>query len=127
PFTSAPTSLVKLAQRYQGITWGDDKHAIISEGWYDTRNEKTFLFDPSNPHDAPRLLSDRNSQDIYSDPGDFETVKNQYGRYVLAMDNGNAFLIGDGFTKDGQFPFIDKLNLSDLKKTRLYQSTYKDR
>ncbi|MBV5342849.1 S9 family peptidase, partial [bacterium] len=31
-------------------------------------------------------------------------------------------LLGDGFTKNGQFPFIDELNLSTLKAKRLYQS-----
>ncbi|HRN99842.1 MAG TPA: prolyl oligopeptidase family serine peptidase, partial [Flavobacterium sp.] len=35
--------------------------------------------------------------------------------------------LGDGFTKDGQFPFIDVLNLSSLAKNRLYQSVYKDK
>ena len=34
------------------------------------------------------------------------------------------FLIGDGFTKDGQFPFIDEFDLKTLKTKRLYQSAY---
>ena len=127
PFTAAPKSFMKLKQRYQRVLWGDDTHAVVTESWYDTRNEKVFLIDPSNPNKEAKLLSDRNSQDIYADPGSFETVKNKYGRYVMAMEDGNAFLLGDGFTKDGQFPFIDRMNLSTLKKTRLYQSTYKDK
>jgi dipeptidyl aminopeptidase/acylaminoacyl peptidase len=127
PFTAAPRSFMKLKQRYQRVLWGDDTHAVVTESWYDTRNEKVFLIDPSNPNKEAKLLSDRNSQDIYADPGSFETVKNKYGRYVMAMEDGNAFLLGDGFTKDGQFPFIDRMNLSTLKKTRLYQSAYKDK
>lgn len=127
PFASAPKPLMKIAQRYGGVLWGDDRHAVVTETWYDTRNEKKFLIDPSNPAAAPRLLVDRNSQDIYADPGNFETVKNQYGRYVMAIEKGQAYLLGDGFTKDGQFPFIDVLNLSSLAKNRLYQSVYKDK
>jgi hypothetical protein len=44
------------------------------------------------------MISDRNSQDIYSDPGSFETIKNAYGKQVLAIENNNLFLLGDGFT-----------------------------
>jgi dipeptidyl aminopeptidase/acylaminoacyl peptidase len=127
PFTSNPTSLVKTQQRYAGITWGNDNTAIVMDQWYDTRNMKTYIINPSNPAQAPKLISDRNYQDIYSDPGNFETKKNQYGKFVLTLDNDKAYLVGDGFTKEGQFPFIDEFNLSTLKTKRLYQSAYKDK
>lgn len=127
PFTSNPTSLAKTAQRYGGIIWGNNTTAILFDQWYDTRNEKTYLINPSNPGQAPKVIFDRNSQDIYSDPGSFETVKNQYGRQVLALENDNAFLIGEGHTKNGQFPFIDEFNIKTLKPKRLYQSAYKDK
>ena len=127
PFNNNPTSLVKTQQRFAGITWGDDKTAIVMDQWYDTRNMKTYLINPSNPAQAPKVISDRNYQDIYSDPGNFETKKNQYGKFVLTLDNDKAYLVGDGFTKEGQFPFIDEFNLSTLKTKRLYQSTYKDK
>lgn len=127
PFTSNPTSLAKTKQRYAGIVWGNATTAILYDQWYDTRNEKTYLINPSNPGQAPKVIFDRNSQDIYSDPGSFETVKNQYGRQVLALENDTAFLIGEGHTKEGQFPFIDEFNMKTLKPKRLYQSTYKDK
>ena len=127
PFSANPTSLAKTQQRFGGITWGNDNIAILSDYWYDTRNAKTYLINPSNPSQAPKVIWDRNYQDIYSDPGNFETKKNQYGKYVLTLDNDKAYLIGDGFTKEGQFPFIDEFNLSSLKTKRLYQSTYKDK
>jgi dipeptidyl aminopeptidase/acylaminoacyl peptidase len=127
PFTSEPTSLLKTQQRFGGILWGNDKIAIAYDSWYDTRNTKTYLFNPSNPSQAPKVISDRNSQDIYSDPGNFETKKNQYDRYVIAIENNTAYLIGDGHTKEGQFPFIDEINFETLKTKRLYTSTFKDK
>ena len=45
---------------------------IVADFWYDTRNTKAYLFNPSNLTVAPRIIEDRNSQDIYSDPGNFE-------------------------------------------------------
>ena len=127
PFNSAPTSMMKTQQRFGGISWGNDSFAIAYDSWYDTRNAKTYLLNPSNPNEAPKVISDRNSQDIYSDPGNFETKKNEFGRYVIATENGNAYLIGDGNTKDGQFPFIDEMNLKTLKTKRLYTSKIKDK
>ncbi len=127
PFTAAPTSLVKTQQRYAGIQWGDATRAIVSDQWYDTRNSKAYLINPSNPSQAPKVLSDRNYQDIYSDPGDFETKRNEFGRNVIAIENDMAHLIGDGFTKEGQFPFIDEMNFKTLQTKRLYQSTLKDK
>ncbi|MEM0578052.1 alpha/beta hydrolase family protein [Flavobacterium polysaccharolyticum] len=127
PFTANPTSLVKTPQRFNDITWGNDNIAIVSDEWYDTRNTKTYLINPSNPLQQPKVITDRNSQDVYADPGNFETRKNQFNRYVLAIENDKAFRIGDGYTKEGQFPFIDELNLKTLQSKRLYTSTYKDK
>ncbi|KAF2510853.1 S9 family peptidase [Flavobacterium zhairuonense] len=127
PFTNNPTSLAKTPQRFSDVIWGNDNIAVISDEWYDTRNTKTYLINPSNPSEQPKLITDRNSQDVYSDPGTFETKKNEYNKYVLAIENDNAFRIGDGFTKAGQFPFIDEFNLKTLKSKRLYTSSYKDK
>jgi dipeptidyl aminopeptidase/acylaminoacyl peptidase len=127
PFTSEATPLFKTQQRYAGIIWGNDKFAIGYDQWYDTRNMKTYLINPSTFNEKPKVIFDRNFQDIYSDPGNFETKMNNYSRYVLALEKDNAYLIGDGFSKDGQFPFIDEINLMSLKTKRLYQSEYKDK
>ncbi|MDM1519352.1 alpha/beta hydrolase family protein [Myroides odoratimimus] len=127
PFTDAPKSIVKLSQRYGGITWGDDNLALVGDQWYDTRNTRTFIIDPSKFNDAPVKIEDRNSQDVYSDPGTFELKRNEFDRYVLAKENNKLFLIGQGYTAKGQFPFIDEFDLKTLKTKRLYQSNYTDK
>ncbi|OUL60763.1 S9 family peptidase [Flavobacterium sp. AJR] len=127
PFNTEATALVKTPQRFNEIIWGNDNTAILMDEWYDTRNIKTYLINPSDATQKPKVIFDRNSQDIYADPGAFEFKKNQYNKYVLAIENDNAFLLGEGFTKDGQFPFISELNLKTLKTKRLYTSTFKDK
>jgi dipeptidyl aminopeptidase/acylaminoacyl peptidase len=127
PFATAPNSLFKIKQRFDVVIWGNATNAIVSDYWYDTRNTKTYLINPSNSSIAPKIIFDRNSQDIYSDPGNFETKKNEFNRYVLAIENDNAYLKGEGYTKDGQFPFIDEYNLKALKSKRLYASNMKDK
>ncbi len=127
PFDTAATSLVKTPQRYSQMIWGNDNVAIVSDEWYDTRNTKTYIINPSNPSQTPKVIFDRNSQDVYADPGNFETRKNEYNRYVLAIENDNAYLLGDGFTKNGQFPFISEFNLKTAQAKRLYTSAYTDK
>jgi dipeptidyl aminopeptidase/acylaminoacyl peptidase len=124
PFNTAPKSFFKTKQRYQGTSWTNDHYAVVSEGWYDTRNTKSFLIDLNNGES--KVIDDRNYQDVYNNPGNFNTTKNQYGRYVIDMKGGKSYLIGDGFTKDGQFPFIDEMNMKSLKKKRLYTSNLKN-
>ncbi len=126
PFTTQPELLTKTTQRFAGITWGDDETAIVYDQWYDTRNIKTYLLNPSTKSEL-KVIWDRNSQDIYSDPGNFQTKKNEWGRYTLQKEGTKMYLIGDGHTKDGQFPFIDEFDLATLKTNRLYQSNLTDR
>jgi len=127
PFSGNEKSILKVINRYSGITWGDDNKAIANDYWWNTRNTKSYVFNPSDASQKPTLLWDRNYQDVYSDPGYFVTKKNKMGSYVLSLVNDNAFLIGDGYTEKGQFPFVDGINLKTQKKKRIYQSKYTDK
>lgn len=127
PFDQNPAELLKTKQRYGGIIWGNSTTAIAFDQWYDTRNTKTYLFNPADVSQEPKIISDRNSQDIYADPGNYETTKNAFGKNVLAIEDNNLFLLGNGFTKNGQFPFIDEFNIKSLQTKRVYTSTYTDK
>ena len=127
PFNGTPVALLKTINRYDGIDWGNEQVAIAYDNWWNTRNAKTYLFDPSDPSIEPVVLFDLNYQDRYSDPGNFVTERNEYGSDVLSLNKDNAFLIGAGYTKEGQFPFLDQMNLKNLETKRLYQSEYTDR
>lgn len=123
PFDKAGKSILKTINRYSGIEWGNDNTALAYDYWWNTRNTKTYLFNPSDNTQESKILSDRNYQDVYSDPGELVTKLNAYGESVIAFDrNNDVHLLGDGHTKDGQFPFIDKFNLLKQEKSRLYTS-----
>ena len=125
PFTGRPLSLMRMRNRFAGIRWGDDRYAVVSDRWWNTRNTRMYLFDPSHPSREPRIIDDRNYQDIYSDPGILQTEKNEMGTYTLKIDGETAYLFGDGYSPEGQFPFIDAFNLKTLEKKRIYQSATK--
>ncbi|MBT8237738.1 MAG: prolyl oligopeptidase family serine peptidase [Croceitalea sp.] len=122
PFKGKAKSILKTKNRFRYIQWGNDKLAIAHDRWWNNRNTKSYVFNPSDNTEEPILITDRNYQDAYSDPGDFVTKRNDYGQYVLALEGKSAYLLGDGYTEAGQFPFVDKMDLDNLTKTRLYTS-----
>ena len=127
PFNDGDKSILKTINRVNAIEWGNNSIAIAHDYWWNTRNTKTYIFNPSDASQKPVVLSDRNYQDNYSDPGNFVTERNHMGSPILTLLKDNAFLIGDGFTEKGQFPFVDQVNLKDTKKKRIYQSEYTDK
>ena len=127
PFNATPKLVIKTKQRFSNITWGNDNTAIAYDYWWNTRNTKTYLFNPSDANQEPKIISDRSYQDVYSDPGSFVSSKNKYGSYSLTMDDDKLFLMGEGFSKEGQFPFIDQYDTKTNTTKRLYQSKYTDK
>lgn len=127
PFNGTPDLILKTEQRFAGIDWGNETMAVAYDRWWNTRNTKTYIFNPSDASQTPSIIYDRNYQDVYSDPGSFVTSKNEYGRYTLEMDGNNLFLMGAGFSERGQFPFIDAYNYKTNKTKRVYESSYTDK
>ncbi len=127
PFSGEGKSILKTKQRYRGIEWGNDKLAIAYDLWWPTRNLKVYSFDPSNAAQKPTVLYDRNYQDNYSDPGSPVTSAGKYGRDVLALEDGKVYMLGDGYTPKGQFPFLTEVDLKTGATDTLYKSAYTDK
>ena len=127
PFSGTPTSLLKTIGRFSWIDWGNSKTAIAYDYWWNTRNTKTYLFDPSDNTIPAKLINDRSYQDTYSDPGNYITVKNEYDELVLDIQKNSVYRIGDGYSKDGKKPFVDEFNLKTFKTKRIYESDYTDK
>ena len=83
PFEGDGKSMVKTINRYSGISWSTDEVAFLYDYWWNTRNEKTYTFNPSKKDDSPEIIFDRNYQDKYNDPGNLVMIKNEYGRKIV--------------------------------------------
>ncbi len=127
PFTKSPQKVIQTVGRFSGIQWGNDQTAVAYDYWWNTRNTKTYLFNPSSSSNTGKIITDRNYQDVYSDPGNFVTHENEFGRTILTIVNNELFLMGDGYSEKGQFPFIDAMNLKTRKTKRMYESLYTDK
>lgn len=126
PFLDDKEMLFKTKLRFNSIMWGDESLAIGVDYWWNTRMMRMTAIDPSSPGSEPVLLSERNYQDAYHDPGFPVMERNEFGRSVVLNDNGNVYMMGDGWSDEGKHPFIDKWNIESGEKTRLYQAENND-
>ena len=126
PFNREKRSLLKTINRFAGITWGNENNAIAIDYWWNTRNLKTYLFDPSKNDSKPEIIYDRNYQDRYNDPGEFVTKRNKFGKNVLVIKDDLLYLTGDGYSDEGIRPFVDEFNLETKETERLWRADGKE-
>ncbi|MGH7545475.1 MAG: TolB family protein, partial [Gemmatimonadota bacterium] len=108
PFRGAPVKLLDLALRFDGLRWGTDDLALVSEDWWATRKARTWVVRPGAPRARARLLFDRSSEDRYGDPGDPWTRRSPAGTSVLVTADGGRtlFFSGSGASPEGDRPFL---------------------
>ena len=122
PFTGSPSVLISLNLRYAGIDWGNDKTAWVSEFWWNDRRLKTYQVDPSNPI-KKKIIFNRSTEDVYADPGKPVMTSNNFGQQVMQINSDNSvYLIGEGASPEGDRPFLDKMDLTTGKVTRMWRS-----
>lgn len=122
PFDGDKKLITKTKLRYSGITWSETDIAMSSSYWWNSRTVRVELIHPDDPDIAPELMSERNYQDTYSDPGYPVTEENEYGRNTMVVDGDNIYLIGEGWSEKGKLPFVDKYNYKTNVSDRIYQA-----
>lgn len=88
----------------------------------------TSVVRPDQGSAATKIL-ETTADDFYNNPGNFDRVANAGGAQVvrLSPDAGSAYLTGTQYFKDpvkeAPRPFVDKVDLTSGKKTRIWQSS----
>lgn len=122
-----PQIIAKTDLRYGGMLWGDESLALVYESWHKTRRTRTWIIAPEDSNVEPRILFDRSTEDVYSDPGNPMLRRTVLGTYVLAQlknSDGKSCLLlnGSGASPDGYVPFIDLFDTETGKKERIWES-----
>jgi dipeptidyl aminopeptidase/acylaminoacyl peptidase len=123
PFNGEPTTLLESDTRIRGVQWVRQDLALVGDRWWRTRQTRTWMINPASPG-TPALLFDRSYEDRYNDPGSFEMTTTSNGtRVVLTTPDGkSAYLTGQGASPQGDMPFLDRIDLTTKKVTRLWRS-----
>ncbi len=124
PFDAKPTEQQRFEYRVTGVQWCDDALALVTESWTTTRTARTWAVSPGKPQGERTLLSQRNTEDRYADPGRPVTGRDARGRIVVqrSSDGGRIFLTGAGASPEGDRPFLDELDLDTKQTRRLWRS-----
>lgn len=122
PFTGDKKKLVGTTLRFGGINWSDDSFAILNERWFASRVEKRSVINPSNPAQAPKVIIERSSDDLYNDPGNPLFTRNAFGRNVLMRKGELVFMTSEGAGPEGSMPFLSTFNTSTKEQKILWRS-----
>lgn len=120
-----PAEIARTEWRSGGVIFSArDGLVLVTEADRQTRRIRTWIVDTGRPGAQPRLLWDRDSEDSYGDPGRPATAPTRTGEPALlqSSDGNFIYLLGDGASPQGDRPFLDRLDLRDLRTTRLFQS-----
>ena len=124
PFEGEPQLLEKLELRFQGIVWGNDDVAWLTESSRKSRKAIVWRVHPGDPTRSAVKLFERSTEDRYTDPGTPFTEVNARGYRVLnfSPDGRAIYLNGTGASPEGDRPFVDRLELDSRETRRLFRS-----
>lgn len=123
--TGAPQQIGKTKLRYRGMLWGKNDLAIMYEGWWKTREMASYFVNPSKPELSPVLFEKRSTQELYQQKGSFETEYAANGRFRLLIFDKKMrklYLSGEGYSPEGNRPFIDEYDLKSKQTKRLWRA-----
>jgi len=122
PFTGTPREVLKTKNRYGGIQWlQNEGMGFLSESDWKRRWQTTSLVNLEDPNFTPKIIFDLSTQDSYNNPGSPVRTSNQRGESVIIQEEDWIYLSGSGSSPEGDFPFLDRMNLKSLEKERLFQ------
>ncbi|HJR59719.1 MAG TPA: prolyl oligopeptidase family serine peptidase [Vicinamibacterales bacterium] len=117
PFTGEPAEVAKTEFRYGGASWTEKGIILLTESDRKTRTTRTWVLNPA--WQEPRKLWDRKQQDQYANPG--TPVFSATGD-TIEQSGDSIYLTGAGASKEGDRPFLDRLNLTTFQVERLFRS-----
>jgi dipeptidyl aminopeptidase/acylaminoacyl peptidase len=124
PFTGEARVVVTTDHQFGGVWWTSSGRRLMFEEDYEPRRHVRWgWIDPFAAKPERIVRVSRSTEGVYDDPGKpmFKRVGHQMMVWTTA-DGAGLYLSGDGFRKDGQRPFLDRMDLASGKTTRLYES-----
>lgn len=123
PFTEAPRELFKTAARFSNISWGDESLALVTEVLRTKQRYKVSVY--STKAGSLTTLYERSLTDAYSNLGNPVTIKNKYGKSVIAtLNSGRSVLMNNttGASDKGDLPYLSIYNLDTKANEIIWRS-----
>jgi dipeptidyl aminopeptidase/acylaminoacyl peptidase len=118
PFATAPTLLVKTAERMYGITDVNSNLFFVTEGSRAKHRTKMSKLVSGKLE----TLIDRSTDDAYNDPGTPITEKNKYGQNAIKLINGSEVVMrGTGASAKGDLPFLNLFDINTKQTKQMWR------
>ena len=128
PFTGEPQPFLDTERRYGGLQWLSPKVALVNDFSSQSTRARTWVIDPSLPDGGtPRPLWDYNIEDRINAPGNLQyqyDLASDRQLPIMSPDGKYFYLTGPGASKDkdGDRPYLDRMEIATGKTERLWQS-----
>jgi dipeptidyl aminopeptidase/acylaminoacyl peptidase len=129
PFTGEPSEIGKTEWRFAGIAYTEKGIGLLSEFDRISRRTRTWILESGA---EPKKLWDRKADAAYDNPGTpltRDTGTRAGGGFggrasssPIIQIGDSIYLTGQGASKEGDRPFLDRLNLKTLETERLFRS-----
>jgi dipeptidyl aminopeptidase/acylaminoacyl peptidase len=123
PFDGPPRKLAKIPMRFEGVTWGNGRLALVEERRWKDRKRIMLALAPDAVA-PPVTLFEGSFEDRYLDPGEPFVVMNTVGKGVLqtTIDSSGVYLHARGASPEGDRPFVSVMSVANGETKRLWQS-----
>lgn len=122
PFTADPEAAVMVRQRCIGwLDLAEPGQLLVTEYDRGRRWLTTRLCDLSQAS-ASRVIFDHSADEAYLHPGTPLMAVHPDGTRTVLQDGSRIYLRGDGASPQGDRPFLDRLDLENLTRVRLFRS-----
>jgi dipeptidyl aminopeptidase/acylaminoacyl peptidase len=139
PFSTEPVEVIKTEWRFGGLSYTEKGIGLLSESRRTPRLTRTWILADGT---QPRKIWERRQQDAYNNPGS-PVIRRDSGDGGAGgggggrggfggggggtiLQNGDyIYLRGQGASREGDRPFLDRLDLKSLKTDRLFHCAEK--
>jgi len=120
PFNAEPEEVFEAEHRIQTTMWGQaDGMLMVYQRERIKRWRYVWLLDVDKG--TSKLWFDLDENDRYNDPGYPLFTQLENGKYVFKVEDGSMYFRGQGGTKDGDRPFVDRRNIETGEIERIFR------
>ena len=120
PFKTQPEEVFKAEHRIRLTMWGQsDGMLMVYQRERMKRWRYVWLLDVNKG--TARQWFDLDENDRYNNPGDPLFTKLENGKYVIKVEEGSIYFRGQGGSKGGDRPFVDRRNIKTGETERIFR------
>ncbi len=116
-----PSEWFRTEYRYRGMSFGERDEVALAMTYDRARRwTRTWKLAAQDATAKPEIFHERMARDSYADPGTPMTRPDATGGSRIRRAGSAMFLRGTGASPEGDYPFLDRLDIDTGAKTRLF-------